>query len=192
MLLDTPADWITAADLRNHIKAAPSVDDAKLATFTGAACRMIVDRKGQVSPVSAVTEARVHDGRLVLEHRPVVVVTAVVALPGGAAVPQADPLAGVSGWSLESVEGVLAVSGWPGLLRVLYKAGRQPVPENFTLAALETAAHLWRTSQHNTGGGRPAITPDEQVVPGTTWALPYNVRQLLGLDRRPQDEVFVG
>jgi len=33
---------------------------------------------------------------------------------------------------------------------------------------------------------------DGTVVPGVTYALPYTVRQLLGLDRLPRDEVPVG
>lgn len=193
MLLNEPADFITLAQLKEYLRRADNADDQVLAVYVSTACAMVRDRVGEVSPVEAVTEKVGRGRHLVLEHRPVIAVTRVERLPYLEEVPQADPAAGVDGWVLEHREGVLRhTRGWHGLVRVTYTAGRDRVPANIQTAALELAAHLWRVSQHNTGGGRPLVGVDETVVPGVTYALPYTVRQLLGLDRLPRDEVPVG
>lgn len=192
VIITQPADIITVEQAKAHLRSS-SLDDGQVAQFISAACRMIVDRMGQVSPVTAVVELCPRTQTIVLEHRPVISITSVQELPGLAEVPQADTGAGADGWVLESAEGVMRhTSRWPRSIRVTYEAGRSPVPANISMAALELVGHLWRTSQLNGGGGRPQLPSDELVVPGVTYALPYNVRQLLGLDRRPQQEVVVG
>lgn len=192
MIVTAPADFITVADLRGYLRKSEA-DDALLAVYATTACQMIRDRMGEVSPVTAVVEVCPRRRTIVLEHRPVISVTSVEELPGLAAVPQADTGAGTDGWVLESKQGVLAHTlYWPPKVRITYEAGRSPVPEKFKLAGLQLGAHLWRVDQLNTGGGRPPAGIDETVVPGVSYALPYNVRQLLGLDKRPQEEIPVG
>ncbi|WP_433415036.1 hypothetical protein ACQP1V_36270 [Microtetraspora malaysiensis] len=184
MILDQPADFITVAELKMHLNKSSSVtvDDVELARFVSAACRIVVDRVGHVSPVAAVTDRSVRHDQLVLEHRPVVSITSVVKLPGGEAVPAADELAGTNGWSLTSPEGVLSVAGMSGRLRVSYMAGRDPIPGRITMAALELAAHLWRGSQLNQAGGRPALGDSDALSASVRpYALPYRVIELLGL-----------
>ncbi|HUR74451.1 MAG TPA: hypothetical protein VMZ00_09245 [Sporichthya sp.] len=181
--------FVSLADVKNHLKTTATVDDEKLRGFRDAACQMIKDRMGHVAPVTLTLDGC---GRTIVLERPVVSVTSVVQLPGGDAVPQADPLGGVAGWTLDGGAGLLKLSRSFGQVRVVYRPGRSPLPGNFRLAGLELTAHLWRTSQHNTSGGRPSLGIDETVVPGVSYALPYNVRQLLGLDKRPQEEVLVG
>ncbi|GAB1823575.1 hypothetical protein [Herbidospora sp. RD11066] len=193
-----PADgspWISLADLKNHLKQSgiATSDDEKLRGNIASACRVITDRMGEVSPITAVLEVERRGKTIILPVRPVIAITSVEQLPGLAVIPQADRAAGISGWSLESVEGVLVHTGGRfGSARVTWRAGRNPIPPNFRLAALELAGHLWRTSQLNGGGGRPPVSNDEVIVPGVSFALPYSVRQLLGLDKRPQDEILVG
>lgn len=193
----TPADdgdFISLADALQHLKKSSTTPDGeKLRGFVSAACRMITDRMGQVSPTTVVHEAARCGDTIILPRRPIIAVASVERLPGLVPIPQADRATGVAGWYLKSTEGVLAMSsGWFGDARVTYRAGRTPLPPNFRLAGLELVAHLWRTSQLNSGGGRPSVGTDEVLIPGTTFALPYNVRQLLGLDRLPRDEVLVG
>jgi hypothetical protein len=183
-------DFISLTDAIEHLKKKSLTPDAeKLRVFISAACQMITDRMGQVSPATVVHDAAARRA-VVLPRRPVISITTVQRLPGLDPVPAADEPAGVTGWVLDSREGVL--SGCCGRVRVTYRAGRSPLPANFRLAALELVAHLWRTSQLNAGGGRPGVGVDEVVVPGVSYALPYNVRQLLGLDKRPQAEIVVG
>lgn len=185
-------DFISLVDAKAHLKKSAPADDEKLRQFVSAACQMITDRMGQVSPLTVVADRRLHRCRIVLPARPVISIVSVQQLPGLAAIAQADAGTGTGGWTLESAEGVLSVTGWSGRIRVTYRAGRTPLPADFRLAALELVSHLWRTSQLNAGGGRPAVGVDETIVPGVSYALPYNVRQLLGLDKRPQDEILVG
>lgn len=193
MITGVPFDFISANELRTHLRKTTSADDGQLMRFASAACQMIVERVGQVSPVAAISDGCVRGGVFVLEHRPVVSVTSVVQLPGGEAMSAGDPIAGTAGWVLTSPEGVLSVPGWSGRVRVTYVAGRDPVPATFTMAALELAAHLWRSSQLNQSGGRPALGDgDQTLVPGTGYALPHRVRELLGLSKLPHDEPLVG
>jgi hypothetical protein len=189
-------DFISVADAKHHLKrqgTTSAIDDEKLRSFVSSACQMITDRMGQVSPTTVVHDVTKLGDTIVLPTRPVISVTSVQRLPGLAVLPQADEGAGVHGWKPPSVEGVLEhTTTFGGRVRVTYRAGRTPLPANFRLAALELTGHLWRTSQHNPAAGRPVLQADEQVVPGVTFALPYTVRQLLGLDKRPQDEILVG
>lgn len=181
--------WISLDDVRAHIKRADTEQDEKLRGFRDAACQMIKDRMGHVAPVELAFNGC---GRTIVLERPAVAVISVVQVSSGDAVPEADALAGVPGWTLDGGAGLLRLDRDYGHLRGMYRAGRVPTPGNFRLAALELTAHLWRTSQHNTSGGRPTLGVDETVVPGVSYALPYSVRQLLGLDKRPQEEVLVG
>lgn len=185
--------FIGLVDAKNHLKKnGQAADDEKLRGFIDGACDVISDRMGHISPATVTSDLCVRTGTVVLPERPVISIVSVVKLPGGVVIPQADKLAGSTGWTLTSPEGVMTVSGWCGDVRVTYRAGRSPLPPKFRLAGLELIGHLWRVSQQNAGGGRPAVSVDEVIVPGTTFALPYTVRQLLGLDKRPRDEVFVG
>lgn len=194
-----PADggaFISLADAKNHLRKSriESTDDETLRGFVDTACQVITDRMGHVSPVTVVADRRAHRGQVVLPERPVISITSVQRLPGLAAVSQADAGAGTDGWTLESSEGVLSVSGWCDRVRVTYRAGRSPVPPNFRLAALELVMHLWRGSQHNQGGGRPALgESDATAWAATSFALPYRVMELLGLKKNQErDEPLVG
>ncbi len=193
-----PADggaFISLADAKGHLRKSriETVDDEVLRGFVATACQVIEDRMGHVSPVTVVTDRRAHRGQVVLPERPVIAITSVQRLPGLAAVSQADAGADTDGWTLESPEGVLSV-GWCDRVRVTYRAGRSPVPPNFRLAALELVAHLWRGSQHNQAGGRPALgETDATAWAATSFALPYRVMELLGLKKtQERDEPLVG
>jgi hypothetical protein len=176
-----PGAFISLADLKRHLNKTGVGDDDELRRFAVAACAMVEDRIGHVTPVTLVHEVRA-GRRLVLPQRPVVEVVSVQRLPG------LEPVEAV----LTSPEGVVELAGGRGMVRVTYRAGRTPIPGNVRMAALELAAHLWRTSQLNSRGGRLPVGEADQYMPGVTFSLPYSVRQLLGLDKRPRDEVLVG
>lgn len=203
MITATPAPWITVAELKLHANKTSSADDAELAGFVSAACAVIVDRIGQVSPVAATADVRLArrphrrlygHGVAVLPDWPVVGVSAVVALPGGEVVPAADALNNLDGWTL-APGGVLVLTGALARhVRVTYTAGRDPLPANIRLAALELASHLWKASQLNNSSARlPAgLGGDQVVTPGISYALPTRVRELLGLGPNGTDDVLVG
>lgn len=195
MLLTVPADFVTVDEVKIHLDKTGSADDAELAGFVSAACASIRERIGEVAPVTAVVEACSRTDRVVLEHRPVISITKVERLPGLDLVPEGDRGAGADGWLMPDPAAAILehTSRFPGDVRVTYTAGLDPVPGNVRLAGLEMAAHLWRASQLNSGGGRPAIADNEQpLVPGVAYALPIRVRELLCLGDNPTAEVLIG
>lgn len=195
MLTTVPADWITVDELKTHMDKTGTADDAELAGFVPAACYSIRDRVGEVGEVTAVVEVCSWSSFIVLEHRPVIEITKVERLPGLDLIPEGDRGTGADGWLMRQPgAGILEhTSRFPGDVRVTYQAGRVPLPGNFRLAGLEMAAHLWRASQLNSGGGRPAIADNEQpIIPGIAYALPIRVRELLSLGDNPTSDILVG
>lgn len=190
-----PDAFISLADLKHHVDRAQSdtSDDAEMIGHLRSACEMIRDRIGHVTPVTFTRDVNAREVIVLGEH-PVISVTSVATLPGLVAVAQAGPATGVAGWTLEDgPAGILTHTSRFGYVRVTYRAGRTPVPGNVRLAALELAAHLWRSSQLNSGGNRPALGDNETpVFPGSSYALPTRVRELLGLGKLPTSEVLVG
>lgn len=188
-----PGAFVSLADVKAHINKTGTDDDEELRGFITAACRMIEDRVGHVTPVTAV-EDRTGCNTLVLAERPVISITSVAVLPGLTAVPQANPASSVAGWVLDGPAGILKHSGSSfGSVRITYRAGRTPIPGNIRLAALELASHLWRSSQLNNSSGRPPFADTETpIMPGSAYALPIRVRELLGLSTLPTDQIMVG
>jgi hypothetical protein len=189
----TPDPFITVDELKTHLNKTGSADDAELAGFVSAACAAITERVGHVSTVSVTSDVEVSRRLAILPERPVVSVESVTALPSGHALEETDETNRVYGWTLRP-GGTLGIAT-RGVCRVqgVYTAGRDPLPGNIRLAALELGAHLWRQSQLNSGGGRPPIIGDDQVViPGLAYALPIRVRELLSLGKNPRDEILCG
>lgn len=196
MITTSPVpDFITVQESKAFLKKSGADDDAKQAWYVSAACAAIVERIGQVSVVEAedVVECRAYRRVIVLEERPALSVTSVVA-DDGTAIPAADPPL-VRGWVLTPGSGLLRHTGhWPRQrLTITYTAGRDPLPGNIRLAALELAGHLWKQSQLNNGStARPSAFGDDQaIMPGLAYALPIRVRELLGLGKLPTTEILV-
>ena len=182
--------FISLTHFKAHIKKTSSTDDDIMRTFITGACQMINDRMGQVSPITVVEDVTTINGFARLSKYPILDVVSVGVLPGLSVVDPMDGSQSITiGWGVES--GILNIRR-TGTFRITYRAGLEIIPANYILAALELTADLWRQSQQNAGGGRPTVNTDDQIVPGVTYALPYRVRQLLGLDKRPQAGVFVG
>jgi hypothetical protein len=187
-------EFISLAQLRNHIKKSHNRDDESLRTFIAASCQVISDRVGQVAPMTFTEDVEVFDGYARLRRYPLISVASVQTLPGLTTVPQGDRATGAIGWyfNVETDAYIPLLINRNGWHRITYRAGRLDIPQNYILAALELAKHLWQESQQNPGGGRPPVGTDDVIVNGVTYAFPYNVRQLLGLDKRPRKEVLVG
>lgn len=190
-------DFISLPDAKHHLNKDGTIttDDEELRFFVGAACRMITDRMGQVSPATVVHNVTQRGNTIVLPTRPVIAVTTVERLPGLDLLPPVDEVIGVAGWYLDGSEGVLRHSScFAGRVRVTYRAGRNPLPKNFRLAALELVAHMWRGSKHNQAGGRPALGETDALSASVrTFAMPYRVMELLGLKKdQERDEILIG
>ena len=189
------AGIISLLDAKNHMKKSKILtdDDEKLQGIILGATDMIQDRCGQVVP-TRIIEDHYDVGRvLVLRKRPVISVVSITKYPGATLIAAKSLPDSRSGWELTSVEGVVeTTSRFLGDMRVEYIAGRSPIPHRFRLATKELVAHLWRTSQLNQEGGRPPLQGDVQVADRGDFALPYNVRQLLGLNKNQTDMPTVG
>lgn len=188
--------WIDVTDARAHLNKLSTVDDGELDGFIAAACAAIEYVKGHVDVVpETVVRHADRRGVVLLPETPVAAVTSVTRILGGGVtspIVEADPVAGVDGWTLAS-EGVLTLPSPWCVVEVVYTAGRDPVPPNIRLAALELVAHLWRRSQLSSGGGRPQQgATDAEFIPGIANALPNAVRELLGLfGSVVRDDVFI-
>lgn len=198
--------WIDITEVLAHLNKTSGVDDGELDGFITAACSMIEDIKGHVDPlaVSDVVSGRwipqagvghpyyvgppyggysVYPGRRYLAELrevPVLSVASVARYDGGAptVIPAEDLTTGTLGWLLR--ENVLYLPT-QGEFTVTYMAGRDPIPGNYRMAALELVAHLWKTTQMNAKAPSPGTQADVDYQRGMTYALPFRVRELLGL-----------
>lgn len=188
-------EFISLTHFRSYIKKKVTTDDETIRTFIAATCSTINDRCGQISPITLTEDHETSFGGFVrLRKYPIISVTSVLQLPGLTAVPQGNRATGVIGWYFDSATNAFLPLniGRCGWFRITYRAGRLEIPQNYILGALELTRHLWQTSQQNPGGGRPPIGTDDVIVNGVSYAMPYNVRQLLGLDKRPRLGIHVG
>jgi hypothetical protein len=191
--------WIDVVEVKAHLNKTSNADDGELVGFIDAACAVVEDLKGHVDLVSIVQLAQTrsflssqHHRRhwehvLILTDTPVSSVTTVEFLPGDGTttvIAEQDLAAGVYGWHLEvDVLHLPYRTGRFGSYQVTYKAGRDPVPGNYRLAALELVAHMWRNTQLTarppSGGLGGDIDPE--FIRGMAYALPFRVRELLGI-----------
>lgn len=188
--------FVSLADAKAHLNKTDTKDDAELAAFILAACQMITDRIGQVAPVTITDDVHLHrpSKTITLGSHPVVSVTSVQVI-GSDLIPAADLPNHVDGWELNPGAGVMTHTRWfpYGTIRVSYRAGMTPLPGNVRLAALELVSHLWRSSQLNSNGNRPGLSgQDDLAMRSVSYALPFRVRELLGLGKLPNDDVLVG
>lgn len=185
-------EFISLTHFKNYIRKTKNDDDDLIRTFIAGSCAVINDRCGQIAPMGFVEDAQASStGYVRLLHWPVISITSVQSVPGLATLAQYSAVTGSPGWNLSHPYLPLYVGG-VGIYRITYRAGLMVIPQNYILGALELTKHLWQSSQSNPGGGRPPVGTDEMVVNGVSYAMPYNVRQLLGLDKRPRSDVFVG
>jgi hypothetical protein len=192
--------FISLAEVKRHLNKTKTTDDDELLEFIAAACTAIEERIGHVTPTTVTEEAAIRWGAntIILDQRPVVDVTSVV-LAGNppTTIDPADADNSVPGWRLNAGAGVLTHShSFPhGTVRVVYTAGRTPVPGNVRLAAVELAAFLWRSIKMYNSGGRPGAPGADDVMSfrGVAYALPNRVKELLGLgNNQPTDNLLVG
>lgn len=197
---DVEAQWsevgiVSLQDVKIHLKkrVTDTADDEKLQGMILSATDLIEDRVGHVMPKLITEEVYSRGHIVVLKERPVVKVVSVTRLSTMGELAEHNPATGVNGWKLTSPEGILeSYHRFPGDIQLVYRVGRVPTPHRYRLACKELVAHLWRTTQLNADGGRPPLQGDVQVSPSSSFALPYNVRQLLGLDKSTRDMPTIG
>lgn len=184
--------WIGLDDVKAHLNKTTAADDDELAGFITAACAMVEDLIGHVDVVTVTSDwlpaSRIFNGSgfgarwsyvLFLGESPVSSVTTVQMLDWSGT-PQDVPAAGtvVPGWSLA---GTIVTVPVASRYQVTYTSGLNPVPGNVRMAALELVAHLWRSTQMNAKSPGPTGDLDDSWQQGMAYALPFRVRELLGL-----------
>lgn len=196
--------WVTLPEVKAHLGKKTPDDDDELDGFISAACAMVEDIIGHVDPVTVTGEVlraapvptqrpypeggmlHTWDWVATLAENPVLSVESVLFTPGdgtSSAVAAQNVAAGVVvGWRRVGQVMYLPVgTSRYGAYSVTYTAGLDPVPGNVRMAALELAAHLWKTTQNATGAPGRFADSDTDWQRGMNYALPFRVRELLGL-----------
>lgn len=189
--------WVTLPTVRSELGfTADTSNDAALQRKIDAACALIETIKGRIGQevVTGDTYTIGQGGVVIIDsaNTPIISVQAVrTVAPDGTqtVIDQRQPAFGVmTGWELQSLGGVLRVPGRIGTdVLIDYTTGRDPVPPNYSEAAVVLACHLWRQEHDNDEGGRMGAGGDDENWPSHTsagigaYALPFRVRELLGL-----------
>lgn len=185
--------WLALSDVKTFLRIPDTFtgDDAELQSVIDGAAAAIEDIKGSVAEKTVTDEPHTvaRKGYVFTNEHPVAQIGTVDQLPGNGTretIPQRDDLNGVDGWELISEGGVLTVPAPIGSrVLVTYQAGKVTVPANYVLAGKEFVAHLWRTSQMNAEGGRASDGGEDtewiRGSSGSSYALPFKVRELLGI-----------
>lgn len=168
--------YATLAELKTQLNKTSTADDVELQVYLDAAEQMMVHLIGP-SSVLTFTDPDVlatRSGKLVLQHTPLVAVTAVTGLEDSIRV-------ALSNVVIEDAPGGILrhkyrVPFW-GRYAVDYSAGRSVVLSNHKLACLIIAQHLWRLQ--NGGGGAPYPGETDFATVGYGYAVPRRALDLL-------------
>lgn len=176
---------LTLADAKLQLNKTSTTDDTELTFYVAATVKVIERLAGAVDPRAVTEVVRQRGGGrvLTLSTRPVMSVTSATSIDGSstldvASLYVASPMAGMV---RRTDEGPISGGPWS----VVYQAGRASVPEHIGLAARILVAHLWET-QRAGPISPPRLTPDfSDAIPGTWFAIPDKVRQLLDGESAP-------
>lgn len=170
---------LTITEAKTHLNISGSTQDAELLAVIAAAEAAIV---ALVGPLESRTVTRFLDtptGRvLALPVLPVLSLTSVT--------PANDAALDVDDLRVDLASGLVRFVGSSGSwsdsegYTVVYEAGRNPLPGDLRMAALELVRHFWSTQRGPTR--RPGAASSDAVantIPGAAYALPIRVSQLL-------------
>lgn len=177
-------------------------DDDELRGFIDAAQVVIEDITGPVVPIE-YTELYSGLGfaggkYLILRNRPVASIVSITEDVGGTPISLVEEagLGTTNDFLLMKGEGFVLrrYNGRTGIwakgddnIRVVYRAGRYPLPANVKLAARELTGHLWRNTQLARGSIRAAAGADDILAATQGYSLPNRVVELLApFHKEPQ------
>jgi hypothetical protein len=140
----------------------------------------LAKRVGPLGPESVT--ARVEGGgALILPRTPAVSVTSVTPLGGDAI---------TSGLHLDQAAATVTYDTGaafpPGYYDVVYEAGRAACPDDLLMALKELVRHMWSTQRG--GSQRPGSQASNELsnsLPGSAYAFPFRVEQLLAPHTQP-------
>lgn len=163
------------AEVKEHGNITSSASDGELLDFIGTAQQMIEELVGVTVPQTITETTYACSGAILLDKGPVLSVQSITEY--GAAV---DP----SLYAVDLATGAIertdcrswhGSSTWP--LGVIYRAGRNPIPEAIRWAGKEQTIHLWRSTQAQRGGRARGDIGDAAVAAG--FGMPNRVRDAL-------------
>lgn len=171
---------ISLADAKQTLNITTTAHDDELRGFLAAVTAVLEDRTGRQLTMGSVTEqVRTVSGVAVLSEAPVQALTSAVSFDGAVTWNVSTDLQFTS----EGVVGTqINVPPLYGYVVFTYVAGYSTVPGNYLLAARLLLQHLWDTKR-GSGGGGPAFAIEDTPVPGTAFAVPNRVLQLIGVPR---------
>lgn len=151
----------------------------ELALHVNAACDLIENAVGPVTPRTVTETIHSRSGVLVLTHTPVISVTSLASLYVG-------NLSWLPGdFTLDAATGVLYQPlgrSVDGPYVVTYQSGRQPVPDALVLAALFVVRETWGSQRG--ASPLPMSGEGQQAPPTWTEALTPRAAQLVAPYRR--------
>lgn len=182
---EAPPAILSLADARKHLNRVSATDDDELRFWVNATTRAVEFFVGPVVVRSFTEQHQVRNAdAVVLQHTPVVAVTAVDSVLTDAAAYAVDSLGmdGTTGAVFRLDGGRLS-----GRLRFTYRAGRTVITENISGAARIILQHLWETQRAGRGGlaGGSRDGDVTEPIPGLGYAVPNRAVQLLEPDRLP-------
>ena len=160
-------EFVTLAQLRDHLNMTSLSHDAELARFLGAAQEHVEALVGPVLQSSVTEDVRVVGSTVVLSECPVVDVYSVTVAGSE-----------LTGWTLRPRAGLVTGVNASGTATVTYSTGRTSCPDGVATAALIIAEHLWRTQL----GGSPSALPVDDMAGmpgGSGFAIPRRAMELL-------------
>lgn len=199
----SPDSWLELEAAKEHLNITSATTDDELTLFLRRTERAIVGKVGHVKLRAAAIDVFLEGGRPTIVVPTVPIGQVVSITVTGAAVPAADFNTDAHGWFIEDdvdekVGIIRHTSRFPrGRVKVTYKPGRNPIPEDIELASLELLRHLWKT-QRGTLANRPGLRgePLDEATTGPRggdatprgFTFPNRVEQLL----RPYGVLAVG
>lgn len=164
------------ADAKAHLNITATTHDAELQDMIDAAEAVISKRCGPLAPTATTSLVRTSGLALVLPVTPVVSLTSVTPLGGGALTLADLTLDGGAGVVTYTSGASFASSRY----EVVYSAGRATCPDDLLMAVKELVRHFWDTQRGPSR--RPGSTASDaasNTIPGAAYLLPFRVSELI-------------
>ena len=165
-------------DAKKHLGITGATFDAQLQEFIDSAEAAIASKCGPLAATATTDQVSASCGVMMLPTCPVLSLTSVTPVDGGAALTVGD----------------LQLDGTPGIVRgvptgrytVVYSAGRASVPADLLMAVKELVRHLWDTQRGP--ARRPGSTVSDatsNTIPGAAYMMPFRVAELIAPHMQP-------
>jgi hypothetical protein len=200
---------VTLDQVRTHLRypAANTQDDAHLQLFIAAADEVLQKECGDNVPHTFEEFYDGGDNAIYLNHKPILAIDLVEegwgfanytldyiqsnSMPGNVSMFAYSIDSPQTGMITRRTAGNINIDFFPGInnIKVLYTAGRDPIPPVIQLAELELIAHWWTNSQQRAGSAATpssfdAVNQDfprsgQQIYTPINQGVPYRIIEML-------------